>query len=74
VLSALQLCFVLAMSAYVSPALLGGGRVLVLPQMILRNLIELNWPMAAVQSIVLLSFVLGVVLVTNWFSRRIYEG
>lgn len=74
VLSALQLCFVLAMSAYVSPNILGGGRVLVLPTMVLQNLINLNWPMAAVQSIVLLSFVLAVVLVTNWFSRKVYEG
>lgn len=74
VLSALQLCFVLAMSAYVSPSILGGGRVLVLPTMVLQNLINLNWPMAAVQSIVLLAFVLAVVLLTNWFSRKVYEG
>ena len=48
--------------------------MLVLPTMILQNLINLNSPMAAVQSIVLLAFVLVVVLLTNWFSRKVYEG
>ena len=73
ILSAFQLCLVLSMSAYVSPRLLGGGRVLVLPVMIYENIIDRNWPLASVQSMVLLVVVLMVIIVSNWISRKVYR-
>lgn len=72
VLSAFQLTFTLAMSTFVTPQLLGGGRVLVLPTMIYQNIADLNWPLAAVQSIVLLLLVLSIVVISNIIFKRLY--
>lgn len=49
-----QICFTLALGAFVTPAILGGGRVLVLPLHIYRATSEINWPVAAVGGFVLL--------------------
>jgi putative spermidine/putrescine transport system permease protein len=58
--------FTTAISAFASPTILGGGRVRVMPVTIYQNIIGLNWPMAAVQSILLLACSLLLVTV---FSR-----
>ncbi len=66
VLAGCQIVFTTSLSAFASPTLLGGGRVRVLPVMIYQNIVGLNWPMGAVQSVVLL--VLSLILVAV-FSR-----
>ncbi|MFW6116840.1 MAG: ABC transporter permease [bacterium] len=63
--SAFQLTFVLSMTAYVTPRLLGGGRVTVMPILIYESLTVLNWPLTAVMSIALLAVVLTLVFFYN---------
>ena len=60
-----QICFTLALGAFVTPAILGGGRVLVLPLLIYRTTTEINWPVAAVGGLILLLFALIVVAASN---------
>ena len=49
-----QICFTLALGAFVTPAMLGGGRVLVLPLQVYNATSEINWPVAAVGGMTLL--------------------
>ena len=60
-----QICLTLALGAFVTPAILGGGRVQVLPLLIYRTTTEINWPVAAVGGLVLLIFALIVVAASN---------
>lgn len=66
VLAGCQVVFSTAISAFASPTVLGGGRVRVMPVTIYQSVVELDWPMGAAQSIVLLLFSLVLVAV---FSR-----
>ena len=60
-----QICFTLALGAFVTPALLGGGRVLVLPLQVYQATAEINWPAAAVGGLVLLIAAMIAVLLFN---------
>ena len=71
ILSGCQIVFTTAISAFASPTILGGGRVRVMPVAIYQNIIGLNWPMAAVQSILLLACSL---LLVALFSRLLSAG
>jgi putative spermidine/putrescine transport system permease protein len=68
--TAAQLTFVLAMNAYVTPQLLGGGRVQVLPLLIYQNISDLNWPLAAVEAIALITLVWAITFTSNLVFRR----
>jgi putative spermidine/putrescine transport system permease protein len=54
VVAGAQICFTLALGAFVTPSMLGGGRVLVLPLQIYNATTEINWPVAAVGGMALL--------------------
>lgn len=71
VLTGVTLVFVLAMGFYITPALLGGGRVAMMAVVIERQIREfLDWPFAAALSIVLLS----VAVLLTVALRRLLRG
>lgn len=53
-----ELVFALAISAFATPSLLGGGRVQVLSALVYNDVGGLNWPMASVESFLLLALAL----------------
>jgi len=61
ILAAAELVFALAISSFVTPTMLGGGRVTVLSKLIYDNIGNLEWGLASVQALVLLAIVLAVV-------------
>ncbi|HWK43938.1 MAG TPA: ABC transporter permease [Stellaceae bacterium] len=72
--AALVLVFVLASSAYVTPALLGGQAVALLPSLIVDQLIgALAWPFGAALAIVLAAAMSLVVLAFTALSRPLAE-
>jgi ABC-type spermidine/putrescine transport system permease subunit I len=71
VLTGVTLVFVVAMGFYITPALLGGGRVGMMAVVIERQVREfLDWPMAAALSIALL----GTALLITVALRRLMRG
>jgi len=74
VIAAAQIVFVLAISALVTPLLLGGGRVFVLSKLVYQNITELNWPLAAVQAFVLLAMALIILVVFTRLNRATYAA
>jgi putative spermidine/putrescine transport system permease protein len=70
-LSGAQLTFTLTISAFATPALLGGGRVTVLAQGIYNDIQQLQWPRAAVQAVVLLVLTLIVLALFTLAGRRL---
>jgi putative spermidine/putrescine transport system permease protein len=65
------ICFTLALSAFVTPQLLGGGRVQVLPLTVYNSTVEINWPEGAVTSVALLALSILAVWAVNRVLRRL---
>lgn len=63
--------FALTISAFATPALLGGGRVTVLAQTIYQNIQLLRWPTAAAQAVLLLALALAVLGAFNALARAV---
>jgi len=74
VLAGGQTTFVLAVSAFATPSILGGGRVLVLPRAIYEGIVSRDWPLAAVMGIALLAMTLLMVFVSNQLFRVVYRA
>jgi putative spermidine/putrescine transport system permease protein len=64
-----QICFTLALGAFVTPALLGGGHVLVLPLEIYQATSNIDWPLASVGNLALLVMAFVVVSAFNRLIR-----
>jgi ABC-type spermidine/putrescine transport system permease subunit I len=64
------LVFVLSLGFFITPALLGGGRVMMIAVLIEQQVREtLNWPFAAALAFVLLAFTLAVYALAQRFTR-----
>jgi ABC-type spermidine/putrescine transport system permease subunit I len=63
--------FVLSLGFFITPALLGGGKVMMLAVLIEQQIHQtLNWPFAAALSAVLLALTLGVYSLAQAFTRQ----
>lgn len=72
VLTGALLVFVLAISSFVTPRLMGGGRVFVLGTEVFQEAtITLNWPLAAALSVVLLALFSSVIVIYQRALRRL---
>ncbi len=66
------LCFILAMSAFVTPKLLGGGRVFVLATQIFEEAVDtVNWPLASALSLYMLVLLLLFLAAYGALTRRV---
>lgn len=74
VVAAAQIVFALTVSAFATPALLGGGRVNVLSQAVYNDIAQLEWPLAAVEALVLVGLALAVLLLFGRLRRRVDAG
>jgi putative spermidine/putrescine transport system permease protein len=63
--SGVQIVFTLCLTAFTTPQLIGGGRVMTLPVFIYQRTLDTNWPMAAVASIFLFVASIAVSLLVN---------
>jgi ABC-type spermidine/putrescine transport system permease subunit I len=62
--------FVLSIAAFVTPALLGGGKVVMMAQLIEQQVRQfLDWPLAAVLSFMLAASALVLYAAANRFTR-----
>ena len=71
VVAGAQITFTLAISAFVTPELLGGGTVQVLSRAIWFNVVDVNWPLAAVEAIVLLALALTALALFDLAARSL---
>lgn len=72
VLTGALLVFVLAISSFVTPRLMGGGRVFVLGTEVFNEAtVTLNWPLAAALSVMLLVLFSSVIVIYQRILRRL---
>lgn len=71
VIAATQIIFTLVISSWATVALMGGGRVNVLANLIRGNMANLNWPMGSVKSFFLMGLALLMLGVFNYWGRRV---
>ncbi|RWB57071.1 ABC transporter permease [Mesorhizobium sp.] len=74
-LSGLLIVFVLCLGFYVTPAVLGGGRVIMAAMRIDANVrVYSNWGAASALGIVLLLITVSLILVAGFIGRRAGQG
>ncbi|MEK5237323.1 ABC transporter permease [Paenibacillus sp. FSL L8-0470] len=69
--SGVQIVFTLCLTAFTTPQLIGGGRVMTLPVLIYQRTLDTNWPMAAVASLFLFASSIFVSLIVNKLADRL---
>jgi putative spermidine/putrescine transport system permease protein len=69
-----QVVFVVAIASYVTPELMGGGRVIVASRLAWENVSNLDWPRGAVQVFSILVCTGILVAFSALLSRRTYLG
>lgn len=75
VTSGTVLVFVLTVSAYVTPSLLGGYRVLTVPLLVVQTVQELfNWPLGSALAIVFFVITIAIVAVYLKLMDRVMKG
>jgi putative spermidine/putrescine transport system permease protein len=74
IIAGCQIIFTLAVSAFVTPVLLGGGRVLVTSRLAWDDVTQLDWPRGAIEVFALLGVTVTVVLLSNVLARFTYLG
>lgn len=67
-----QIVFTLTMSAFVTPFLMGGGKVQILSGLIYRDMEVVNLAFASVTAFVLLGLSVGILVLSNRFVSRAY--
>ncbi len=72
VVSGAQIVFTLTISAFVTPFLMGGGKVQILSGLIYRDMEAVNLGFAAVVSLVLLVLAVAILILSNQFVRHAY--
>jgi putative spermidine/putrescine transport system permease protein len=72
VISGCQIVFTLTISAFVTPYLMGGGKVQTLSGVIYRDMEGLSFAFVSVTAFVLLAVALAVIAASNAFGRRAY--
>jgi putative spermidine/putrescine transport system permease protein len=73
IVSGAQIVFTLTISAFVTPFLMGGGKVQILSGLIYRDMEAVNLGFAAVVSLVLLALAVTILAASNLLVRRSYQ-
>jgi putative spermidine/putrescine transport system permease protein len=73
VISGSQIVFTLTISAFVTPFLMGGGRVQILSGLIYRDMEAVNLGFASVVALVLLALAVAILAASNVLARRAYR-
>ena len=74
IIAGCQIVFVLAVASYVTPELMGGGRVIVASRLAWESVSYLDWPRGAIQVFILLGSTGVFILGTNILARRTHLG
>jgi putative spermidine/putrescine transport system permease protein len=72
VVSGSQIVFTLTLSAFVTPFLMGGGKVQVLSSVIYRDMEAVNLAFASVVAFVMLALAVAILLLSNRLTRHAY--
>jgi putative spermidine/putrescine transport system permease protein len=73
VLSGAQIVFTLTISAFVTPFLMGGGKVQILSGLIYRDMEAVNLGFAAAVALILLALAAAILAVSNLLTRHAYR-
>jgi putative spermidine/putrescine transport system permease protein len=74
IIAGCQIVFVLSVSAWVTPELLGGGHVTTMARLAYQDVTALNWPRGSIEVFALLISALALILVSNLIARFTYLG
>jgi putative spermidine/putrescine transport system permease protein len=74
ILAGCQIVFTLSLGVYVTPVLIGGGRVLVTARQAWEHVTNFSWPRASIEVFALLVVTVSVVFISLWLTRRTYLG